>query len=303
MDHLLNCNKMKKLTTSLPTLVKAIAQSKKLELSTDKKQFRRKGNPKLPELQLLNKKRKNDDKVKKFNIAEDIIIFEVKSDKSSDLKFKLINDEFSKLNPVLEVVYCRFVDTSGHIGVLKNSEKPISMKVKEFKIDDYNFKVEKCEGDNLISFWKDHGSHLDMCLKRNCKSVKDRIKQEKEQSKRNREKKIANNLVSKTTLKAAIKLGFHRFLDIKDIRQKTRTIISKIEDDVKLESNDHSFLVDLVKYHPNKEKSADLDHFIVSKNKDHGNSRCFFIVRTNGVKEDFSVNKCLDNILKTHGDS
>lgn len=282
-----------------------IKLSHKIELSKDQNYFRRIGNSKLPDLLMLNKKRKNEDavSVKKFNIAEDILIYEVSSDKSCDYKFKLINDEFSNLNPNLEVVYCRFVDTKGHLGILKTEQISLDVKVTKFEIDDCTFTVCKCEGDNLISFWKEHGSHLEMCLKRNCKSVKERIKQDKEQSRKNREKKIANNIISKTTLKAPIKLGFHRFLDVKDIRQKTRTIISRIEDNNKLESNDQSFLEDLLKYHPNKEKSTDLDHFIVSKNTDHNNSRCFFIVRKNGSKEDFSVNKCLENILKTHGDS
>ena len=52
---------MKKLTSSLETLTLGLESSSILEMSKDKLKFRRKGNPPLPELKLLSKKRPKPD--------------------------------------------------------------------------------------------------------------------------------------------------------------------------------------------------------------------------------------------------
>ena len=58
----LKCNKVKNAGWSLEELKKAASQSATLELDTSRSKIRRKGNAPLPELSLLNKKRKKDKK-------------------------------------------------------------------------------------------------------------------------------------------------------------------------------------------------------------------------------------------------
>lgn len=53
--------------------------------------------------------------------------------------------------------------------------------------------------------------------------------------------------------------------------------------------------MDILKYHPNKNKTENVEKIIVDLNPDYKSTRCFFIVRKDGTKEDFSVQKCLEN--------
>jgi hypothetical protein len=90
------------------------------------------------------------------------------------------------------VVYLRFSKNSGHIG-LNGCDK----WTESFQLNGCNFTVKKCEGDNLIDFWKDHGSHFEMCVGKNSKDRKGRNV---------RDSKIKKK-VELNTLKAPVKLG------------------------------------------------------------------------------------------------
>ncbi len=88
---------------------------------------------------------------------------EISADKPIEFKWKNIQDEFKNLNPELNVVYLRFKDSNGHIGLYKKSTDDIKF-VSEFDIEGVKFTIKKCEGDNLINFWKEHGSHFEFCV-------------------------------------------------------------------------------------------------------------------------------------------
>ncbi len=88
-------------------------------------------------------------------------ILEISADKPIEFKWKLIQDEFKNLNPDLNVVYLRFKDSNGQIGLYKKSNEEIKF-VPEFEIEGVRFTITKCEGDNLINFWKEHGSHFEL---------------------------------------------------------------------------------------------------------------------------------------------
>lgn len=60
IDSLLNCNKIKTSGATKEQIIEATEQSPLLELSDSKNNIRRKDNKALPELKLLNKKRKSD---------------------------------------------------------------------------------------------------------------------------------------------------------------------------------------------------------------------------------------------------
>jgi hypothetical protein len=92
-------------------------------------------------------------------------ILEISSDKEVEFKWKDIQDEFKLLNPKLNIVYLRFNKDNGHIGLFKNPDEELTY-TKEFSLNGINFTVGKCEGDNLIDFWKIHGGHFEMCIGR-----------------------------------------------------------------------------------------------------------------------------------------
>ncbi|KAJ6694783.1 DNA-DIRECTED RNA polymerase V SUBUNIT 1 [Salix koriyanagi] len=68
-----------------------------------------------------------------------------------------------------------------------------------------------------------------------------------------------------------------------------------------LSADDQSYVLDHVfHYHPDKavKMGAGIDHVTVSKHINFQESRCFYIVSTDGCKQDFSYRKCLENFIK-----
>ena len=71
------------------------------------------------------------------------------------------------------------------------------------------------------------------------------------------------------------------------------------KDGEKLTGNDEEFMKELVKFHEKGEaKLANFDHFVVGEHPDYAKTRCFFVSRKDGNKEDFSISKCILNLEK-----
>jgi hypothetical protein len=289
LDNILACNKIKNSNTSKEELKNAIKLSSELELSEDGEKVRRKSNKSLPELQLLGKKTHRKESEEKDNEDDkeadeefDPVILEISSDKEPEFKWKSIQDKFKDLNPHLKVAYLRFSSGKGHIGVFNN--QPELTFSEKFEVEGVNFTVKKCEGDELISFWKDHGSHFEMCIGKNKRF-------EKRRAGKDRKKKDFNYLSNPVTL------GDETFSDVTRIKSRARRILTSTKDGEKISHPDHEFLNDLLKYHRNFDnKTKDIDHFTTGRPSEHTYSRCFFIVKKDNATEDFSVHKCIERI-------
>ena len=58
-------------------------------------------------------------------------------------------------------------------------------------------------------------------------------------------------------------------------------------------------MIDLLKYHEKgEEKLKDFDFFEVNLHPKFTDTKCFFVVRKDGSKEDFSYVKCVKEIAK-----
>ncbi|XVF00255.1 hypothetical protein REPUB_Repub03eG0269300 [Reevesia pubescens] len=69
-----------------------------------------------------------------------------------------------------------------------------------------------------------------------------------------------------------------------------------------LSAADQLFILDNVfTHHPDKavKMGAGIDYVMVNKHSNFPDSRCFFVVTTDGHKQDFSYRKCLDNFIKS----
>ncbi|EXB62675.1 DNA-directed RNA polymerase E subunit 1 [Morus notabilis] len=65
---------------------------------------------------------------------------------------------------------------------------------------------------------------------------------------------------------------------------------------------DQSFIIDNVfNYHPDKaaKMGSGIDHLMISRHSSFQDSRCLYVVSTDGRKEDFSYRKCLGNLIKS----
>ncbi|XP_077224209.1 nuclear RNA polymerase D1B [Tasmannia lanceolata] len=91
--------------------------------------------------------------------------------------------------------------------------------------------------------------------------------------------------------------------DVEPIMLSIRRILhqSSYGDGERLSDEDQSYVLDNVfGYHPNKtaKVSDKIDYFMVDKHRDFAGSRCLFVASTNGLVEDFSYIKCMENYVK-----
>lgn len=302
IDILLNCNKIKKLTNKIENIVEAISRSNHLEIDSSKKNFKRKTKD-LPKLEIISREapvKKVEAKPVSYKpSSNEIVIFNIKTSKCVDVKWKEIQEKIISANPGIIISYLRFSLDSGHLGVGENNV--INFKNMDIKLDENGGKIEisKCVGDDLLNFWKQHGEHLKMCMNKQSKFDKDKKKNDKFEKKFDKDNDKRENK-NTNKLSKPVTLGGVKFLDVKDIRQKARSILNNINSGEKLLAHDENFVKDILKFHPNKNKSNDLSYFTVGSNSNFSDSKCFMIVNKDGSQSDFSINKCIDVIISTY---
>jgi len=97
-------------------------------------------------------------------------------------------------------------------------------------------------------------------------------------------------------LKNEVKLGDEIFTDIAKIKARSRKILATTKDWEKINSPDDLFVLDLLKHHKNYESKTSNMDFITAGKSEHDYSRCFFVMKKDGSKEDFSIGKCIDEV-------
>ena len=115
----------------------------------------------------------------------------------------------------------------------------------------------------------------------------------KKASKQRNQEKRENVKRAKTSYEIA---GVY-YLDINKVKSKSRAILNLKKDGERLEDSEEAFVKEIISFHERSEqKMADFDHFEVGKHPQFENTRCFFVVRKDGTKEDFSITKCIQKL-------
>lgn len=84
------------------------------------------------------------------------------------------------------------------------------------------------------------------------------------------------------------------YLDINKVKSKSRAILNLKKDGDRLEGNDEAFVKEIISFHDKSEqKMANFSHFEVGTHPQYDKTRCFFVVRKDESKEDFSITKCI----------
>jgi hypothetical protein len=69
------------------------------------------------------------------------------------------------------------------------------------------------------------------------------------------------------------------------------------KDGEKLTGNDSDFIKELLAFHEKgDQKLNNFEHFEVGEHPNFAKTRCFFVVRKDGSKEDFSISKCIGRL-------
>ncbi|KAM0856620.1 hypothetical protein ACQ4PT_049017 [Festuca glaucescens] len=89
--------------------------------------------------------------------------------------------------------------------------------------------------------------------------------------------------------------------EIEPIVLSVRKIFRESCDGVNLSLEDEKFIKEkILEHHPEKDKklSSETDHIVVNKHHTFQESRCFYVVSSDGTQIDFSYIKCLDNYVR-----
>lgn len=150
-------------------------------------------------------------------------------------------------------------------------------------VNDKKLIFEKPEGEALKTFWQEQGGHYNFCIQTRLRAAKKQARNKK-QEKREGVKRA----------KTSYKIAGQYYLDINKVKSKSRAIMNLKKDGERLEGNDTEFIKELIQFHHNTEgKMKDFEAFEVGCHPQFEKTRCFFVVRKDGTKDDFSVTKCI----------
>ena len=265
MEYLVKCQKLMKQTTSVQQMVTAIKNSSLLEYSD--LTFRRVDNKPVPELVVT----------KKEVVPKELpsILYKVfTEEEETKATWKDIRSAFAEKHPDIELQYTRFQINEGTIGINGMTKDELLVDIGELTAAGTAFRLEKLQGDGLTDFFKKHGSHFDLCRK----GKKETVKQARH---------------------AQHTLGGKSFKNSKKILSYLKSIQNATTNGSEVEPKHVPLLLDLLKLHPNwgsKYCEEDTKSFLVDKHPEYSETRCFFVIRQNGEREDFSMHKCLGKL-------
>ncbi|CAI2372682.1 unnamed protein product [Moneuplotes crassus] len=305
ISFIMNCNKVKQLTTNQEDVVEAIKDSTEVEFDTGG--VRRRGNKALPE---LVEEKKEEEKVEQQDdgvITErdfknpKIVSFKVtsKSEENKDEpSWRDLENHLEESFPTLKFLYSRQKEFVGQLAISSNrtDTAALSKLMKDtITIADFDYLFEEPNDEDLKEFWENHGSHYEMCQKQKLRKMRKRKREEKaangdkDGSKKQKVEDDKQYTIAGTT-----------YMNINKVKSKAKTIMNIKDDGQKLEGYEEEFLKEIIKHHEkHDEKMKDFSHFIVDEHPSYRNTRCFFVVRADGTKEDFSMSKCIKKMEET----
>lgn len=112
-------------------------------------------------------------------------------------------------------------------------------------------------------------------------------------------KKVKEEKLAQKRAKKVVEFTFcgKKYDDINKLKSIFKNILCRNPNNVALKEEEAEMVKELVSFHERgEEKLKNLDHFVVDVNPSYIDTRCFFVVRSDGTREDFSVVKCINKI-------
>ena len=298
LETFLNCNKIRKMNTSVEKIKKALENSSVLKLTEDGNGVRRISTtlPPLRSKQLLltldkKKETTNPDNVVVF--VPLILTFPVTSDiyfKARDLEKKI-----PKLF-LAEVPYCKI---SKKQGVVVFNEKTADLDAladftaQEHNIDKIAIKFQQLSPEDTLKWFKNNRSYLEEALKK---------KYDYGTLRENSENGPAQ--LSIDDLYGPVTIGDRTFSNFREAKNYFKGVIAKTRNGETLREEDTGIVKALLPHHSQSgTKTKEMIGITVDCHPQYPTTRCFFIQKHDGEHEDFSYFKCLtqlyNELLKT----
>lgn len=315
LTHILACNKVKAMGIAAKDIVEAVKDSAAVEADPFGLKVRRKGGKPVPE---LAKKRDAKAAVKEEEKKEDdglpqldergnpilansdfenpiIVHFKVESPTGEfKVNWKDVETAVKKAFPRLKLIYSRADPLEGDLAVSShrlNNAELAKLAEARLKISGQDFAFSRTAGEELKAFWQKQGGHYQFCIQPKLRNIK---KQQK-MARQAKEKGGAEG--GEKRARTSYEIAGVYYADINKVKSKARAILNLKQDGERLKDNDEQFIKELLAFH---EKGADklkgFSHFEVGEHPDFAKTRCFFVAKADGKKEDFSISKCITRL-------
>mmetsp|Transcript_43387 Transcript_43387/g.49906 ORF Transcript_43387/g.49906 Transcript_43387/m.49906 type:complete len:332 (+) Transcript_43387:119-1114(+) len=284
IDFILKCNKVKKLTTKAADIVAACKTSTLVECNEADSTIRRKDNREVPAFE--EKKRRGASGAGRKAKKESVILATKPTNTEAEITWKGIKEAFNEKFPDMELEYTRYNETNkeGHISIYTQQDTAFEEVFKGVKVGEQEVEIYRMTKTDMQKFFNDHGGHYEKCTAKIKRARKRTEQKEAEETRKARESR-------------KFKLGEKEFKNMIALRTHFKLILNRTKDDEEIEDPNKTYLMELLKYHPKHEtKTKDFKAFTVGIHPEHPESRCFFVVKTDDSKEDFSLGKCATNM-------
>lgn len=204
ISFIMNCNKIKELTTDQEEIEASIKESTEVEFDKGKNKFyiicvythflckseviiglggiRRIGNKSLPPLEIKKKEEVKEEIVEDGVITQKdfknptIIKFKTEAKEGSeDPSWRDLEKDVAEKFSTIKILYSRMKDFVGQIAISSQNpdQKAIDSLLKEtITSAGYDYTFEMPSEDELKAFWEEHGSHYEMCQKQKMRKLK-----------------------------------------------------------------------------------------------------------------------------------
>lgn len=307
ITHFENCNKIKKLGVGRVHIIDAIKASLELELNTEENQVRRKDNKPLPAqateetLAAPEKKLKTEnpeleqkqaeiativveEEVEDPNVFTPLILF-VRDTEKLGRKGREIEEAMGK-KYLIKIPFVRIGKGDGHLVLDKWATK--AEIIKELTDTGFEYEGETITFDvgtdrDRDLFMKDHGRHVG-------KIVDKKFGKKFGRPKREVNKKWAGPVVFLE----------RKYPNMDALKAIFKGIVMKTRNGVEVDEEQKKKLAGLLAFHSKaEEKLKGMTGFTVGFHPTYNKTRCFFVIKEDGTKDDFSFHKCVHNLVNS----
>lgn len=283
-------------------MVDAVKDSTELELDSSNTAVRRAGNKELPPFQAqkqlktasgegrrnIQKQDDNEDEEAEgeSDILVPVILFirDIAGlEKNGRALEEALGEKFQ-----LQIPFARIGSQGdgGHVLLDKGAtDKSIidQLTTKGFELNGKIIKFDLGTDRDRDAFLKEHGSHVNRIIKR---------KFQKKLGKAKRDMKKGHT--------GAMEFEGVKYPSLEAFKSRFKGLITKTKNDAEIGEDGKNLLLALLKYHKNSdEKLVNVKGFTVGFHPTFDATRCFFIIREDGSKEDFSYHKCIHNLVNS----
>lgn len=117
----------------------------------------------------------------------------------------------------------------------------------------------------------------------------------------NNHKDHMNSVLNKTVetkrkREVFIKIAGMKFSNIGQIRSQCKKIMNKHKEWTTLNEQEYNLIKEISEYHPNQDKFKKMKAITIGHHPEHKDNKCFYVIREDETKEDFSILKCIQKI-------